>query len=584
MKRFMIFLAFTVAASALALGQGGNVEQSIRALTEQLRQASLKGDAATFGVAQITFGPPTDYPVGTTPGAVAAGDFNNDGKLDLAVANSSSNDISILLGNADGTFQSAVNYSVGLKPVSIAVVDLNLDNKKDLAVAFQGDIPSKRGGISLLLGNGDGTFQPITGLASSDYPTGIVAGDFNGDRKPDLAISNTGGPVSVFLGNGDGTFRSAVNYDVTGDALSISVGDFNGDTKQDLLVTTVIFSIFEVRNGKASVLLGKGDGSFQAATETSLGGAAYLGAIGDFNGDGHLDLAFITKQNVFSIPSIEVVLGRGDGTFGAGAFIDSNNFDSFMTVADLNADGTPDLLALSFPVVPAARVFLGQGDGTFQLAQTVVFSSFGPGAAAIADFNGDLLPDLAVTMHPQNVVSILLNTTTDFTLSASALTPATVNPGQSATSSLTVGAANGFTGSVSLTCSLSPKPEHAPQCSISPSSVTPGTPATLTVTTTGSQAGLASPWGRAGLFYALWLPVCGLTLVRMVFPAQRKQRRLLGMLSCVSLFAALLLLPACGGSSGGSHGSSGTPPGTYTISVTGTSGVMHATAVTLKVQ
>jgi hypothetical protein len=538
-----------------------------------------------IGVAQITFGPPTDYPVGTTPGAVATGDFNNDGKPDLVVVNSGSNDISILLGNADGTFRSAVNYRVGLKPVSIAVVDLNLDSKKDLAVAFNGDIPSLQpGGISLLLGNGDGTFQPSTSLASSDYPTGIVAGDFDSDGKPDLAISSTSGLVSVFLGNGDGTFRSAVNYDVTGDALSIAVGDFNGDAKQDLLVTTIIFHpTLEFFDGKASVLLGKGDGNFQTATETSLGGAAYIGAIGDFNGDSLLDLAFLTKENVSSIPSIEVVLGRGDGTFGAGVFVDANNFDSFVMVADLNVDGIPDLLALSFPVVPAARVFLGQGNGTFQLAQTVVFSRFGPGAAAIADFNSDLLPDLAVTMHPPNVVSILLNTTTDFTLLASALTPAAVNPGQSSTSSLTVGAANGFAGSVALSCSVSPNLQLAPQCSISPSSVNPGTPATLTVTTTGPQAGLASPWGRAELFFALWLPVCGLTLVRTVFAARRKERRLLGTLSCVSLCAILLLLPACS-SSGGPHGSSGTPPGTYTITVTGISGVTHPTPVTLKVQ
>ena len=140
------------------------------------------------------------------------------------------------------------------------------------------------------------------------------------------------------------------------------------------------------------------------------------------------------------------ILGNGDGTFRNWVVVDASNFDSSVAVADLNADGKSDLLALSFPVVPSARVFLGRGDDTFDLAQTIVFGRFGPAAAAIGDFNGDHLADLAVTM-PSNAVSILLNTTTDFTMSASELVSASVSPGQSATSTLTVGAANGFTGS-----------------------------------------------------------------------------------------------------------------------------------------
>ena len=194
---------------------------------------------------------------------MVTGDFNQDGRLDLAAANSGSNTVSILLGNLDGTFQAAVNYSVRLDPVSIVVVDLNHDKTLDLAVAFHGDQSSAQtGGVSLLLGNGDGTFQAATTLASTSYPTSIGAGDFNNDRKADLAVSDFDAPVSVFLGNGDGTFHAAVHYSVTGDASFVVVGDFNSDNKPDLAVTTQISVHSEQLDGKASVLLGKGDGSF----------------------------------------------------------------------------------------------------------------------------------------------------------------------------------------------------------------------------------------------------------------------------------------------------------------------------------
>src|SRR5262249_19703934 len=147
------------------------------------------------------------------------------------------------MDNPDGTFQAAVNYFVGQNPASIAVVDLNLDSKMDLVVALPGDPSSHQtGAISVLLGNGDGTFQAVSTLTIDAYPSHLAAGDFNGDHKPDLAVTNGDASVGVLLGNGDGTFQAPENHIVTtrpaSDATSILVGDFNGDNKPDLLATT----------------------------------------------------------------------------------------------------------------------------------------------------------------------------------------------------------------------------------------------------------------------------------------------------------------------------------------------------------
>ena len=550
---------------------------------------SLLFTAASNAKAATSFGNPTNYPVGTTPRAVVTGDFNRDGRLDLAAANSGSNTVSILLGNLDGTFQAAVNYSVGLDPVSIVVVDLNNDKTLDLAVAFHGDQSSAQtGGVSLLLGSGNGTFQAATTLASTSYPTSIGAGDFNIDGKADLAVSDFDAPVSVFLGNGDGTFHAAVNYNVTGDASFVVVGDFNSDNKPDLAVTTQISLHSEQLDGKASVLLGKGDGSFLPAVETSLGGAAWSGAVGDFNGDQKLDLAFIIKPtSVFGVTAEAIALGNGGGTFGSPQIIGGADFATSVMVNDLNEDRVPDVVGFSYPVTHALHIFLGLGDGTFHQPETLVFSSFGPGGIAMGDFNGDGLADLAVTMDPQNVVSIFLNTTVDFALSLSDLAPLIVRAGQSATSTVMTTAANGFTGSVSFTCSVQPTPTLAPQCSISPSSLNPGTPATLTITTQAPQAALASPFGSSGLLYAIWMPIFGAAFAGACLCSRQRFQRKLDFLLCCMLLAGLLFQAACGGSStsGRSAGISGTPKGQYTITLTGVAGsTQHSAGVTLTVQ
>ena len=154
----------------------------------------------------------TNFDSGNGPTSVAVGDFNGDGKQDLAVANQDTNDVSILLGNGDGSFQPAVRFSAGTNPTSVTVGDFNGDGKQDLAVTN-----SSSNDVSILLGNGDGSLQPAVNLAAGGAPQSVAVGDFNGDGKQDLAVADAGaspdwnGDVSILLGNGDGTFSAPTN-------------------------------------------------------------------------------------------------------------------------------------------------------------------------------------------------------------------------------------------------------------------------------------------------------------------------------------------------------------------------------------
>ena len=230
-----------------------------------------------------SFGAKTDFSASFEPQAIAVGDFNGDGKLDLAVGNAGVGTVSILLGVGDGTFGAKTDFGVGINPESIAVGDFNGDGKVDLAVA---NLDSNT--VSILLGAGDGTFGAKTDFATGFLPFSVAVGDFNGDGNLDLAVANSDAfTVSVLLGTGTGTFGAKTDFITGGPSDSVAVGDFNGDGKLDLAVGNQnnLSGLNTV-----SVLLGTGTGAFGAKTDFITSGSPFALTAGDFNGDGKLDL------------------------------------------------------------------------------------------------------------------------------------------------------------------------------------------------------------------------------------------------------------------------------------------------------
>jgi hypothetical protein len=309
--------------------------------------------------------------------SVAVGDFNGDGSLDLAATNSYGRDVGVLLGNGDGSFQ-APHYFAAHDGQSVTVSDLNGDGIPDLIT-----------GSSVLLGNGDGSFQAPRNFVGESR---TAVGDFNGDGIPDLAVVAPGGGVSVLLGNGDGTFAptAAPSYAAGDFVESLAVGDFNGDGIPDLAVANDAYY-----SGTVSVLLGNADGSFQPARTFAAGAGPAFVAVGDFNGDGIPDLVVADSTS----DGVGVLLGNGDGSFQAPLYF-STGIESqpcSVTVGDFNGDGIPDLVVADRNS-GTASVLLGNGDGSFQRAVNYPIGSF-PIFVAVGDFNGDGRLDFAVTYN-----------------------------------------------------------------------------------------------------------------------------------------------------------------------------------------
>jgi len=332
--------------------------------------------------------------------SVVARDFNNDGKTDLAVANPNGNSVSIHLGDGLGGFGTARVFSVGAPPTfnisnnpfSLAAADLNNDNKLDLVTAnFTG------GGVSILTGDGTGNFVSQKIAVAGGSPQFVATSDFNLDGKPDVALTRSGNfsVVTILFGNGNGGFSGQTDSPASiGNPLAITVGDLNGDNKPDLVVGSNPGS-------SVSVLLNNGAGGFGAPTLYTLNnntGWSSVAAIGDFTGDGKVDLVVANHMR----DTLALIPGNGAGVFAGPTFINVGQGPSGLVTGDFNDDGLLDV-ATSYIDTAVISVLLNNGAGGLSAPRN--FVGGGPhGSLAVADFNGDGLPDLAT-----EGISIFLN-------------------------------------------------------------------------------------------------------------------------------------------------------------------------------
>jgi hypothetical protein len=396
---------------------------------------------------------PVSYPA---PGAsmAAVADVNGDGILDIVTANGYAGNqflaggqgVSVLLGNGDGTFQAVRSVSTIGNPSFVAVGDFNNDGKQDIAV---GSGIGPIGTVSILFGNGDGTFQAPIDTATGGA-TGLAVADFNGDGKLDLAVTS-GVNGMVLLGRGDGTFT--ISYTTPTHATKVQAVDVNGDGILDVVFSGII----------GAVKLGNGDGTFRDGQANLQAFSGAFAVVGDFNGDGRPDLAIRYSASRGGSPGVSaLLLGQPDGTFGPQFFTNFTAGVSNIVTADFNGDGILDTGGAG-GLNPFDGVSFGNGDGRFTFA-SVAFGvhppNLTPGAlqvpppfAAVGDFDRNGSPDMVVA--DGNTIEVGLNTGGHPPLLAqlSLLAPAVFGGGNTVPAAIAtsvVGGATPLTGQVFL--------------------------------------------------------------------------------------------------------------------------------------
>jgi hypothetical protein len=325
------------------------------------------------------------------------GDFDKDNNEDIIAACAHTESISVLLGNGDGTFELDGSYFAGGKAPRVAVGRLNSDEYDDLAITrddWFGDLDA----VAIMLGNGDGTFQAPVDYEAGDYPLGVAVGLFDSDAHADLAVANRrDDDVSVLLGNGDGTFQAAVSYLAGDNPAEVAVGRLNADLFDDLVV-------LNETSRDISILLGNGDGTFQAPVAYGPGNQPHDVAIADFDDDGADDLAVCVSSYY-----VKIFFGNGDGTFQTPPVAYEVGWVPIsITARDLDNDTDLDL-AVACRQSNDVSILLGNGDGTFELQ-----GLYGVGADAMCvvagDFDENGLADLAAAGQNANAVFVLLGT------------------------------------------------------------------------------------------------------------------------------------------------------------------------------
>jgi hypothetical protein len=358
--------------------------------------------APCFANAATCFGNPLVHLTGMFPGPLAVGDFNNDGNLDFVVAYQGTCGIGpgadLFLGDGKGGFRRMSIDQIGAGSYAMIAADLNGDGKLDLAMGLAG-CGVGAGKLDVLLGNGDGTFQSAQGYHTGIEPSGVAAGDFNGDRKLDLIVDDgSTGRHYFFAGNGDGTFQlgkvipviQGLHYSANAIA-----ADFNGDGKLDFAFIGFTEIVVE---------LGNGDGTFGQFFVSDTGAGMSSIAVGDVNRDGKPDVVAL-----YGLNTLGIFLGNGDGSLtltSTYAALTERN----LAIGDLNNDGIPDLVVSDLLTPPDFKIFKGKGDGTFP-HEVSVPSGAGTDFVALGDFNHDGLLDV-VSSNPTYTgnVRVQLNT------------------------------------------------------------------------------------------------------------------------------------------------------------------------------
>jgi hypothetical protein len=531
-----------------------------------------KPDVAVNGIVFLgngngTFRGEEIVPLPAGPTAAVVGDFGNNGIQDVAAI--AGTDLYVLLNDGTGVLTLAQTYTVA-QSYAIATGDFNGDGNLDLLLTSQG------WGYSVLLGNGDGSFQsPVFYQQGSveGYPQ-IVVGDFNNNHKLDFAVNLSN--LGVLLGNGDGTFAAPVYYPDGAGQANIMAADFNSDGNLDFAVGL---------SKETALLFGKGDGTF-GAPDFSLGDFAAI-ETADFNKDGKADLIGRGTNG------IQVLLGKGDGTFTPETplpFPGGGSEELYLFTPDINGDGIPDVLAsqgYSGEGDSRGGVFLGKGDGTFgpfiYIPQIFIATNFGAQTILeAADMNNDGKPDLVIgtgTFSGSNGIFVLLNTLGGNGQQLGLVVPTggsntqTVQAGSVATYSLSIGGM-GWSGQVTLSCTGAPT---GATCSF-PAGVSmnvDGSGATqfkVTVSTTAPSMTAVTPSNHLN---STWLWAMG--LVGFVFlPGSPRVKRVRFGAGMMTVFLVLLCSCGGGGGSGGGGNSGGTPAGTYQLTVTATSGSINA--------
>lgn len=407
--------------------------------------SSFAGTGASVpGVSSENF-PTTNYAVGKTPSAIVAANFDDSSSTtttDLAVANQADGTISILQGNGDGTFQtpSTVQLPAGFEPTALAAYDFNGDGHEDLVVTST-NASGQGGNVSILLGNGDGTFQPAISAATGNLPVSVAVANFHNGlvgNNVDIAVANqTDNSISIFQINSDGTFSTSssspalIQLPAGYKPAGLATGTFTNSGHID-------FAVADEGNDTVSVFLGNGDGTFQTRTDYATGNSPIFVATGDFNGDGITDLAVANNGAPTSTNTgntVSILLGQpnindssvGNGTFAGGTIRDfpAGNGPTAIAVGDFNVDGTDDL-AVTDETDNAVSVLLNLGSGLFGPNFELPVDQ-SPVAITSADFNGDGKIDVATANKDSNDATVILNSSS-FVGPGNGL-PASVFPG-----------------------------------------------------------------------------------------------------------------------------------------------------------